>query len=123
MTTTETESPIANCSFCRRPTTEVGRLVAGPDVFICGACATLASQIIAGTASPPHVDPRDIDMPVEKVLALLEPIAAAEARAKRNLNLGLWVTKARELGATWSQIGQALQITRQSAWERFSAER
>lgn len=122
MTTTEAGSAIAHCSFCRRPNTEVGRLVAGPGVFICGACVTLASQIIAGTAPQPTVAPRDIEMPLETVLALLEPIAAAETQAKRNLNLGLWVTKARELGATWSQIGQALQITRQSAWERFSAQ-
>lgn len=30
-----------------------------------------------------------------------------------------WVNEAKEDGATWEQIGDALGITRQSAWERF----
>jgi len=30
--------------------------------------------------------------------------------------------KARLLGATWARIGAALDMTRQSAWERFSSE-
>jgi hypothetical protein len=47
-------------------------------------------------------------------------VAAAGTQAEQNL--GLWVAKARSLGAKWSQIGQALGVTRQSAWERFSGE-
>jgi hypothetical protein len=30
--------------------------------------------------------------------------------------------KARAMGVTWARIGEALGITRQSAWERFSGE-
>jgi hypothetical protein len=33
-----------------------------------------------------------------------------------------WVRRARALGATWARIGEALGMTRQSAWERFSGE-
>ena len=57
---------------------------------------------------------------VGEVLGYLAPVAAGGAQVERNL--GAWVTKARSLGATWSQIGQALGVTRQSAWERFSRE-
>jgi ATP-dependent Clp protease ATP-binding subunit ClpX len=32
------------------------------------------------------------------------------------------VTVLRGRGMTWARIGAALQITRQSAWERFSGE-
>jgi uncharacterized NAD(P)/FAD-binding protein YdhS len=32
------------------------------------------------------------------------------------------VTEAREQGCTWAEIGHALRITKQSAWERFSGE-
>jgi hypothetical protein len=32
------------------------------------------------------------------------------------------VHRARALGATWARIGEALGMTRQSAWERFSGE-
>jgi hypothetical protein len=45
---------------------------------------------------------------------------AAGAQVERNL--AAWVGKARSLGSTWAQIGAALGMTRQSAWERFSGE-
>jgi len=36
------------CSFCRRDETEVGKLVAGPKVYICDRCVSAASEIMAG---------------------------------------------------------------------------
>jgi ATP-dependent Clp protease ATP-binding subunit ClpX len=37
----------AYCSFCRKSCTEVGPLVEGPnEVYICGACAALAVEIV-----------------------------------------------------------------------------
>jgi hypothetical protein len=32
------------------------------------------------------------------------------------------VAQARQQGCSWSEIGQALSISKQSAWERFSGE-
>ena len=40
----------ASCSFCGRDSTEVGQLVAGPDVWICSACINLATDIVAERA-------------------------------------------------------------------------
>ncbi|MGI5233349.1 hypothetical protein [Actinoallomurus sp. CA-142502] len=37
-------------------------------------------------------------------------------------DLRSWVQELRRRGVTWARIGQALGITRQSAWERFSGE-
>ena len=37
-------------------------------------------------------------------------------------SLAGWVGRGRELGATWARIGEALGMTRQSAWARFSGE-
>ena len=34
------------CSFCGRPATEVGQLVAGPGVWICASCIGLATEIL-----------------------------------------------------------------------------
>jgi hypothetical protein len=34
------------CSFCRKSATEVAKLVAGPNVYICDACAATAIQIM-----------------------------------------------------------------------------
>jgi hypothetical protein len=112
---------IASCSFCRKPSSEVRKLVAGPGVFICDGCVTLAAQVIAGApASQSPVAPWESEMSLDAVLAILKPVAAAGLQAEQNL--GIWVRKARSLGATWAQIGQALEMTRQSAWERFSGE-
>jgi len=96
--------------------------VAGTWVFICNECIDLASQIIAAIPVSPQsrVAPWERPAPLEEVLAKLPPVAAAEAHAGENLHA--WVTKARSLGATWAQIGTALGMTRQSAWERFSGE-
>jgi hypothetical protein len=66
------------------------------------------------------VAPWEKDVPLEDLLPRLSKVAAAQARADENLHL--WVAKARSLGATWRQLGEALGMTRQSAWERFSGE-
>ncbi len=109
------------CSFCRKPNTQVGKLVAGPGVFICDGCIALASQVVAGSPiSVPQVAPWEHDATLDEVLVKLAPVAAAGTQAEHNLRC--WITKARSLGATWAQIGQALGMTRQAAWERFSGE-
>lgn len=38
----------AVCTFCERPPSEVSRLIAGPDVFICDGCVTAAERTLAG---------------------------------------------------------------------------
>ena len=35
-----------HCSFCGKSETEVAKLVAGPRVYICDSCVTIASSII-----------------------------------------------------------------------------
>jgi ClpX C4-type zinc finger len=117
-----TERPvIAACSFCLKPQTEVRRLVAGPGVFICDGCVALCAQLVDGPPSPtPHLAAWDHAVSVDEALASLPRIAAAGAQAEQHL--AGWVQRARALGATWARIGEALGMTRQSAWERFSGE-
>ena len=52
----------------------------------------------------------------EDLARLREVIDKAEA------SLGLAVAGLRSQGHSWAQIGQALGMTRQSAWERFSKD-
>ena len=112
---------IAACSFCLKPNTEVRRLVAGPGVFICDGCVALCAQLVDGPpAATPHLAAWEHATSVEEVLASLPRIAAAGAQVEQHL--AGWVHKARALGATWARIGEALGMTRQSAWERFSGE-
>ncbi|SFJ73343.1 ClpX C4-type zinc finger protein [Amycolatopsis regifaucium] len=122
MSPAATESVIAACSFCLKRNTEVGTLVAGPGVFICDECVALCSAVIEGkpAESGPHLAPWDQATSADAVLASLPRIAAAGAQTERNL--AQWVLKARALGVTWARIGEAMGMTRQSAWERFSGE-
>ena len=117
-----TEQPaIAACSFCLKPNTEVRRLVAGPGVFICDGCVALCAQLVDGPSSPtPHLPAWEHAASADEVLESLPRIAAAGAQVEQHL--AGWVHKARALGATWARIGEALGMTRQSAWERFSGQ-
>ena len=117
-----TQQPvIAACSFCLKPNTEVRRLVAGPGVFICDDCVALCAQLIDGPPSPaPQLAAWEHAVSADEVLANLPRIAAAGAQVEQHL--AGWVRRARALGATWARIGEALGMTRQSAWERFSGE-
>jgi ClpX C4-type zinc finger len=122
-----TESEIvACCTFCLKPNTEVKALVAGPAAFVCDGCVDLCSQIIAGLPedrSRPATAtllPWEATESAEAALANLPNVARAQVQVEESLRG--WVRRARQLGATWAQIGDALGITRQSAWERFASE-
>jgi hypothetical protein len=81
----------------------------------------LRAEVVAGKPTlVPQVAPWEQAATLDEVLADLAPVAAAGAQVENNL--AAWVSKARGLEATWSQIGEALGMTRQSAWERFSGE-
>jgi hypothetical protein len=109
------------CSFCLKPTSDVATMVAGPGVYICNECVSLCVLLIdSKPADMPDVATQDDQMTDDMLLSLLPKIAAAGAQVDRRLSL--YVTKARARGITWTKIGAALGMTRQSAWERFSGE-
>jgi len=113
--------PIASCSFCLRPNTEVVRLVAGPGVCICDQCVGACADLVARSDVPvAKADLWDRDLSDEALLAQLPAMAAVAAQVEAMLTDR--VRKARAKGATWARIGAALGMTRQSAWERFSGE-
>ena len=128
MTAATQQRVYAACSFCLKANTEVGKLVAGPGVYICNECVDLCVQLIAikpdapatEDAPAPQVDPWERIDSVEMALELLPRMAAVSGQIEENLTQV--VRRARTLGATWAKIGEALGMTRQSAWERFSGE-
>lgn len=114
-----------NCSFCAKPSTAVAKVIAGPGVYICNECIQLCNDILKEeqrAASPPgtQLPAREEAMTDEEILALLPRIASVSAQTDASLQR--LVTVLRSRGVTWARIGAALQITRQSAWERFSGE-
>jgi hypothetical protein len=116
----------ALCSFCGKPNTQVAKLVAGPGVYICDECVTLCQLIITESrsgskpGSVPQLRAWELTDNVNAVLESLPRVARAADQVEQDL--AGWVSRARELGATWARIGESLGMTRQSAWARFSGE-
>jgi len=69
---------------------------------------------------PPKVRSWNELLSDEDLLATLPRVASVSHQVEVQLAEG--VTAARARGITWTRIGGALGMTRQSAWERFSGE-
>jgi ATP-dependent protease Clp ATPase subunit len=51
-------SRVLRCSFCRRPDSQVNKLVAGPRVYICDRCAYETIRIMEANPPGPAEAPR-----------------------------------------------------------------
>jgi len=112
----------SSCSFCLKPDSEVAKLIAGPGVYICNECVDLAGSIIAEHVDTAH-DPRLPEWAELDDARMLERLPRMTRVADQvEGSLRDWVQELRRRGTTWARIGQALGISRQSAWERFSGE-
>ena len=124
------------CSFCNKSQSEVAKLIAGPGVYICNECVDLCNQIIAeelarkGAQAPTAGRSANSQDPTTIKAwdglsddGLLEEMVRAHA-AHQNVDRAVahHVAALRERGVSWARIGEALGMTRQSAWERFSGE-
>ena len=106
------------CSFCQKDKNAVAKLVAGPGAYICNECVELCDQIIAEEPVPPF-GAWD-EQPDDQLLASLARTQAVVAQADAAVHDHVGVLRAR--GITWTRIGQALGVSKQAAWERFSGE-
>jgi len=115
------EDPL-HCSFCLKAASEVAKLIAGPGrIFICDECVGLCNGIIAGTWQPSSVDPERFkihNIASETLLARLKPIEMTLQGMGNQLHTVVEELRGREV--SWARIGEALGVSRQSAWERFS---
>ncbi|WP_067892086.1 ClpX C4-type zinc finger protein [Nocardia vaccinii] len=110
------------CSFCGKAHSEVSTLVAGPGVHICDECVGLAATITANHRKSDAPAPLQIwqTMSDDEMLQHIPRVAAVADQVEENLRD--WIQELRRRKVTWARIGGALNITRQSAWERFSGE-
>jgi hypothetical protein len=106
------------CSFCFQSQHKVKKLIAGPaGIFICDECVALCNDFIAGR--PPNLSPpSEKELPTERLLERLGPIEQTVQGKGSQLQGVVDLLRSREV--SWAQIGAALGISRQSAWERFS---
>lgn len=118
----DTQAEPVRCSFCAKTADEVNQLVAGPGVHICDECIGLAHGVIEEYRE----NPVEVRLPLWEAMTeeqMLEHIPRVSAVADQvEANLRAWVQELRRRGVTWARIGQALGVTRQSAWGRFSGE-
>jgi ClpX C4-type zinc finger len=109
---------ILYCSFCFKSQHNVRTLIVGPaGIFICDECVELCNEIIAGRP-PNSKPPSEKELPTERLLERLGPIEDTVQGKGSQLQGVVDLLRSREV--SWAQIGAALGISRQSAWERFS---
>lgn len=107
------------CSFCLKAAAEVKKMVAGHGrIFICDECVAVSSEFMTrGTSTRVKRQPI-LEQPTERLLALLRPIEETVEGKSNQLQSVVEALRSREV--SWAGIGEALGISRQSAWERFS---
>lgn len=107
------------CSFCGNQGRSGEPLVGGLGAFICGDCVDHYGTVVAefrrtgAAAPPPWPEMSDAD-----ILATLPLIAQTGAQVDRFLVE--WVQLARSRKLSWAEVGKALGVSRQAAWERFA---
>lgn len=108
----------SRCSFCGTPGTEVDRLIAGPGVYICNACVGLCNQLLADESVAAFDSLEDKDD--EALLAGMARLDASRHQVAAAVDAHARVLRSR--GVPWSRVGEALGISRQSAFQRFSSD-
>jgi ClpX C4-type zinc finger protein len=107
------------CSFCFKSQYDVVMLIAGPaGIFICDECVDLCNECRAGRFPDKSKRPSEKELPTERLLERLQPIEETLQGKGNQLQFVVELLRSREV--SWAQIGAALGISRQSAWERFS---
>jgi hypothetical protein len=116
-TTTEQADRLL-CSFCGKNKDQVEKLIAGPAVYICDQCVALCDDIIAEEsqrAIKEWDEFSDDDL-------LGEMLRVHESHHQVDAAVAAIVRTLRARSISWTRIGEALGMTRQAAWERFSGE-
>jgi hypothetical protein len=80
------------------------------------------TEFPGGTWRVALVVPADLSITEDHVDPLVLLVVIAHGAAKVDDKIQELVAHCRSVGKSWTQIGQALGITKQSAWERFSGE-
>ena len=114
------ESPVvAICSFCKKTNKQVGKLIAGPGVYICDECVVLCNSLIEDGLSEEQSEAQraNAQPSAESILARLPRLARTAAGTEAELRRH--ASRAHGLGIGWDQIGIALEISPDEAQRRF----
>ena len=109
-----------SCSFCGSRGTEETRFAGGLGALMCTDCLASYSSALAApeNAHVRIVGWSDDAMTDGDMLARLPLVSATAGQVDRYLRS--WVGRIRERHISYAEIGKALGVSRQAAWERFS---
>jgi len=82
-----TQKIIHRCSFCEKNQTQVSKLVAGNDVFICNECITLSYEIIK-QEKPKTLD--ELEVKPQKIKDHLDQYVIGQDKAKKTLAVAIY---------------------------------
>ena len=106
------------CSFCFKSQHDVKKLISGHGrIFICDECVDLCNEIIVDRPISPK-PPSPEKLPTERLLQRLGAIEETVQGKGNQLQSVVELLRSRKV--SWAQIGAALGVSRQSAWERFT---
>lgn len=104
------------CSFCKKSETEAARLIAGAaGGYICDDCVGVCNKILDATPAP--FKSWD-DLSNDRLLAAIKASEASVAALHSLIRAQVAALRKRDV--SWAEIGKALGVSRQAAWERFS---
>ena len=118
-------NPTLHCSFCGKTQHDVQKLIAGPTVFICNECVAECNRVFAVPLDAPKPKSevhslQDLEsLSNERLIRWLKIEAAAYEYTGTGLQSTVDILRKREV--SWAAIGEALGISRQAAWDRFSS--
>jgi hypothetical protein len=109
-----------SCSFCGSRGTDATRFAGGLGAVMCTSCL---EQFGAAFAAPENADQQvigwaDDALSDADLLARLPLVAAEAAQVDKYLRRSVACIRERRL--SYAEIGKALGVSRQAAWERFS---
>lgn len=108
-----------SCSFCGTQGGGKTRLAGGLGAMICTDCLEYYHSTFSSTARSETVSrPPWEELSNEELLSKLPLISETSSQVDRFLRE--WVSLIRERNLSYAEIGKALGVSRQAAWERFS---
>jgi hypothetical protein len=109
-----------SCSFCGKRGTAETRYAGGLGALMCTDCLeSYGAELAApGNASQKVIGWSEEDLSNAEMLARLPLVSGTAGQVDRYLRA--WVGLIRERHISYAEIGKALGVSRQAAWERFS---